>query len=846
MSGVLKKLKKLKGRSADELRVRGAQALAAAAERAGLSKLSRLPSDEAFLRTLGAPGIEFRSAEAWLEHFRNRSESRFFKGFDDERATRDALRTRFDDEDAAVVNHAERIVAGRFDLLGLKDLDFGSPVDWHLEPLSRMRAPLTHWSQIDFLDPKVSGDKKFVWELSRQQFFQTLGRAYWRTGDERYAEGFARYASEWMDANPPKLGVNWASSLEVAFRSISWLWALHFFKRSTHLTPALFLRLSKFLHLNARHLETYLSTYFSPNTHLTGESLGLFYIGIVLPELRGAERWRETGRRVLLEELDRHVRADGVYFEQASYYQRYTADFYTHFALLSRVEDKSRGETQEARLSSKLAALLDHLMYLTRPDGTTPFVGDDDGGRLVMLDERPASDFRAALSNGAALFKRADYKHVATRAAEETLWLMGAQGLEAFDALDARAPENDSRAFDAGGYYLMRDGWTRDSNYMLLDCGPHGAESIGSGHAHADALSFVLSARGRTLLVDPGTYTYTGSREERDCFRSTSAHNALDVDGASSSEPGEGAFKWAQVARTRTRRWVAARGFDFFEGEHDGFTRLNPPIEYARSVLFVKSRDFLRGSYWVMRDSVRPRSIETDGGGAHLYETHFHFAPDAGPSIEERNGAFVVRTEDAGGAGLEMLVPRADGAWRRSEGWVSSGYGAREPAQVFTRSLKTNYLFDSFVFMLPHLARAARPARLEELKAEGGRGFELRWGDWRDILLVRTNVSGAVETPRVASDFEWAWLRFSASSGALSRFVVVGGTWLSLNGRHVVEGDGAAGRIEHLAAELDGGRWEVAEADGPSRLKTHVRQDHLAELLWGGDELEDVSSYVRD
>ena len=87
MSGVLKKLKKLKGRSADELRVRGAQALAAAAERAGFSKLSRLPSDEAFLRTLNAQGIELRSAEAWLEHFRTRSAARFFKGFDDEAAS---------------------------------------------------------------------------------------------------------------------------------------------------------------------------------------------------------------------------------------------------------------------------------------------------------------------------------------------------------------------------------------------------------------------------------------------------------------------------------------------------------------------------------------------------------------------------------------------------------------------------------------------------------------------------------------------------------------------------------------------------------------------------------------
>lgn len=837
MSGVLKKLGKLKGRSFDELRVRGAQALAAASERAGLSGLARLPHDAAFFQLLDSSVCGAKDTAGWLEHFRTRRAPRFFAGFDNEKTTREALCTRFEDEDEAVVSRARRALEGRFDLLGQEGLDFGSPVDWHLEPLARVRAPLTHWSRIDFLNPEVSGDKKFVWELNRQQFFQTLGRAYWRTGDERYAAGFARLASGWMDANPPKAGVNWASSLEVAFRTFSWLWALHFFKRSEHLTPSLFLRLSKFLYLHARHLETYLSTYFSPNTHLTGEALGLYYLGTLLPEFREASRWRDAGRRILMSELDRHIRPDGVYFEQATYYHRYTTDFYLHFALLARLN----GEEWDARLAPRLAALLDHLMHLTRPDGTTPFFGDDDGGRLVMLDERPAADFRAALSNGAALLGRADYKCVAERAAEETLWLLGTEGLARFDALLGREPEETSRAFRDGGYYCMRDGWGREANYMLLDCGPHGAEAIGSGHAHADALSFVLAAHGRTLLVDPGTYTYTGSREERDRFRSTVEHNALTIDGESSSVPC-GPFSWERAARSTARHWHSSERFDFFEGEHDGFLRLDPPVEYARAVLFLK------GDYWVMRDRVRPQYIYPDepGRGAHLYETHFHFAPGARALIEERGGAFVVRAHEAGGASLELLTPRADGAWKRSDGWVSRCYGAREAATVYTRALKTNLFFDSFVFMLPHAAGARHAARLEELKAVGGRCFELRRDGGRDILLARVNLDGEVKTSRVVSDFEWAWLRFSEATGALAEFVVIGGRELSLNGRHIVKSVGSTGHIGHLAARRDGEQWKVVETDGSSQFTLPVRHDPFAAVLDDSDLLEDVSSYVWD
>ena len=139
---------------------------------------------------------------------------------------------------------------------------------------------------MNYLDAAVTGDKKIVWELNRHQYFITLGQAYWLTGDQRYAQTFVSHLDSWMDQNPPKLGINWASSLEVAFRSISWLWALYFFKDSPALTAPTFLRTLKFLYLQARHLETYLSTYFSPNTHLTGEALGLFYLGTLLPEFR--------------------------------------------------------------------------------------------------------------------------------------------------------------------------------------------------------------------------------------------------------------------------------------------------------------------------------------------------------------------------------------------------------------------------------------------------------------------------------------------------------------------------------------------------------------------------------
>ncbi len=53
--------------------------------------------------------------------------------------------------------------------------------------------------------------------------------------------------------------------------------------------------------LHAAHVKRYLSYYFSPNTHLTGEALGLFYAGVLFREFADAARWRELGARILVD-----------------------------------------------------------------------------------------------------------------------------------------------------------------------------------------------------------------------------------------------------------------------------------------------------------------------------------------------------------------------------------------------------------------------------------------------------------------------------------------------------------------------------------------------------------------
>ena len=723
MSSFTTKIKKLKGLSVDEIGVRMAQQVAILSERGGWSKLTNLPNDEQLLKLMTAA---WQSTDALAKHVRTRVEPHFFASFDSKAETLAALRSRWPNAEQEIISSADRISEGTFAFLGLPELKLGSSIDWHLEPRSGKRTPLRHWSTLDYLDVQLAGDKKITWELNRHQYFVTLGRAYWLSGDERYAEVFVSHLTSWMDHNPPKLGINWASSLEIAFRSMSWLWALHFFKDSPSLTDALVIRMLKFVYLNALHLTTFLSTYFSPNTHITGEALGLFYIGLLLPEFASAAHWRRMGLEILVNELLRQVQPDGVYFEQTSYYQRYTTDFYIHLAVLLQLN----GMTLPPELKPKLELLLNFLMYITRPDGTTPFVGDDDGGRLVMLDNRPPNDFRAVLSTGAVLLNRPDYKFVAGSVAEETLWLLGVDGLNRFDQLEAKEPQQESIKFSTGGYYVMRDGWSRNSNYLLFDCGPHGMANC--GHAHADALAFNMAANGRTLLVDPGTFTYTGAKEARDWFRSSVAHNTLTVDRQSSSIPGD-TFTWKTITTCEGLRWIDHKRFAFVSGLHRGFERLSRPGIHTRSILFLKH------DYWIIRDRIELT-------GKHQIDLWFHFAAGMSPLLrEDASGQWVHENGAAGGLKIASFAP--GGRWAKEEGWVSHCYGERVAAPVCVFSAAAEGTLEIVTFMLPSGAES----RVQEIEVAGGRGFEVHSEQSRDLLIVK--------------DTEYTWSRSEASGG---------------------------------------------------------------------------------
>jgi|RhiMethySRZTD1v2_1073278.scaffolds.fasta_scaffold09220_6 hypothetical protein len=607
----------------------------------------------------------------------------------------------------SIMRAAEQTCRKRFDLLGYRDLSFGDPVDWHLDPVSGRRPSLVHWSLLDPLDSATLGDTKVRWELNRHQWLVGLACAYRLSGDERYAAAAARFIGEWIAANPPGLGINWASSLEVALRLISWCWAAVLLLGSKAFSENVFAALLASIRCHALHVERYLSHYFSPNTHLTGEALGLFYVGVLIPEMHGATRWRRLGARILVEQIGQQVLPDGVYFEQSTCYQRYTIEIYLHFLILAA----RNGVEIPDQVAEQVQKMLDFLLAVRRPDGSIPQIGDADGGWLLPLTTRTPGDARGVFSLAAAFFGRADYAW-AGGATPEVLWMFGRAGLDVLDSLTPTPPAGPpSRAFADGGYVVMRSGWGAQAHHLIVDAGPIGCP-VSAGHGHADLLGIQCSAFGEPFIVDPSTYCYTADPAWRDHFRSSAAHSTVTVDGADQATPA-GPFAWHNRPRARLRHWVCNETLDFADTEHDAYRQLPDPVSHRRRVVFVKPR------FWVLVDDL-------DGQAEHRIDLRFQFAPM--PVTLDTD--LWARARGSRGQGL-LVRPLAtvplkgkilEGCLDPPRGWISPHFGQRFPAPSLVYSTVAMLPFRIVTLLWP-VEDAQAPLPLVRPLEEDGLGL---------------------------------------------------------------------------------------------------------------------------
>jgi Heparinase II/III-like protein/Heparinase II/III N-terminus len=771
-------VRRIRARSLDELRVRGTQALHVCLERFADLFIPEPGTTRGGGRT---PRI-FDDGVGCLTGRR---------GIDPATIAR-AIAQRDPQLPARFAERSDAAEGGWISLLGHDPLWVGNPPHWHREAMSAIEAPRLHWSRIDHLDTGVVGDHKLLWELNRHQYLLAPAFCWLLEGETRRLALIESHLESWLADNPPRRGINWVSSLEVGLRAIAWCWLL-WMLREAPWRADLRRRLALSLEAHARHIERYLSTYYSPNTHLTGEALALFYVGTLLPDSPHAPGWRRKGAAILESEIGRQVYADGVYFEQAAHYQRYTAEIYLHYLQLAN----ATGWSVPDRTRDRLGRLLEVLCTLASSQGRIPLLGDDDGGQLWPLDHRAPDDVRALLLAGAVALERPELCASVTPASPSyAYWLCGIERTERLAARGARHPSFSDMYFACGGLAVLRDGWERQAAVAVIDAGPHGALSC--GHSHADALTMTLALGPTALFIDRGTLTYSGS--ERDLFRATLSHNTLEIDGISSVDPA-GPFKWLAPIPPRACGVVcSSTRFSGFLGTATGHLAGGRASMHRRRILH------LRGGAWVIHD----RGARAQARAGTL---RWQLAPGLSATPL---GAQSLAIRDGAGAGVATIFVRGASPVLIVGREVSPRLGSRAVAQCL--ELETGSALEALTVVIPALPDGALVIPEPEGSLASG---AIAWTDanGRHLLLPDGAVHSRTLPPALEGTADLIWRLDGGRDGGDDRGALVAALSQPPAVSHAVqpaaEGARQSGKMSVWAG--GGGAWTQVSVEEPRR-----------------------------
>lgn len=284
------------------------------------------------------------------------------------------------------------------------------PIDWHVDFKSGYRWPENTWYHDIPYGHEPGVDIKVPWELARMQHLPQLAWAYalGREGREaasveEYLQEFRHQVLDFIAVNPPRFGVNWNCTMDVAIRAANWLIAYDLFRAYGGNFDLPFEQFfCRSLYEHGRHIRRNLEwNYELRSNHYLANIAGLIFVAAYLPCSREVDAWLAFGVKELIEEVALQFYPDGTNFEASTNYHRLSAEMvaYATALVLGLAPDKLavlqgnrnfRGTGNGAFpfpgwYLEQLEKMAEFTLDLTKPGGHMPQVGDNDSGRFLKL-----------------------------------------------------------------------------------------------------------------------------------------------------------------------------------------------------------------------------------------------------------------------------------------------------------------------------------------------------------------------------------------------------------------------------------------------------------------------------
>jgi len=473
----------------------------------------------------------------------------------------------------------------------------------------------SHYAAIDYRLGNSVGDVRLVWEPSRLQQLVDLSLLIDSVGERQakdLSEIMVSQFDHWVKENPFLSGVHYISSMECALRILSVCVAFDNIRRFAEFSIDAREMLLKFVWSNASYISNRISLYSSAGNHTIAECSGLLFAAVLFPEFPESSQWKAKGEKILFSEFDRQISSDGGGIEQAPWYQAFVLDL---FGLVTRLYDKYDLPIPQ-HLVVKYQSSLNFLNTLASSYNDIPSIGDADSGY--------------ALSR-----------------------FLKISWLDDFDRYGLTT-------FDDSGYTVYRNSDT--CSKLIFDHGNLGMLPS-CGHGHSDALSIILNIEDSEILIDPGTYTYTGDSNFRRYFRSSSAHNTVTIDGLDQARQ-VGPFLWTNSYDAELlHREILDNGDILLLASHTGYVEIS--LSHKRGMLIQKNGNIL------VLDSI-------DGSGIHRLDLNWNLGLEVS---KQNNNEFYLCSD------VFLRVKGGDVTLHCGDispifGWQSDVYGVKKKSET--------------------------------------------------------------------------------------------------------------------------------------------------------------------
>lgn len=471
-----------------------------------------------------------------------------------------------------ILKNADKYLNLEFDLLGEK-VTFQDKIIWNKDYKSGFSWPNQYYKSYKYNDLDKNNDVKVPWEISRHQFLVTVAQAYYLTQDRKYSDFIKSTIIDWVSINPFAKSINWACTMDVALRSISWIIIIDLIGEKLFKDEAFKEMLIKQLFLHGVFINENFEISDINGNHYLSNASGLYIVGTFLNQ----RKWINKSKKILEEEIHNQNYEDGVNFEGSVPYHRLITELlFLPFLIGLRTQDLF-----SKKFKDKLFKLFKYVELYIKPDSYCPIIGDNDNGRAFFLGTEDFNQHEYLLQIASVLFDHEFYCYDASNTFY-TNWFFNQ------DPKTKILAGPIAQILPQAGIAIYKT----PTDYLFVESSPLGLGGRG-GHGHNDFTSFELTLNKSPLIVDSGCFVYTSNYKQRNKFRSTKYHNVLVINDQEQNDFLSEFNLW-QLSNDieKSEVLVESKPRVRITATHDGFRKINSNLEYSRSFHFAKENTF--------------------------------------------------------------------------------------------------------------------------------------------------------------------------------------------------------------------------------------------------------------